>query len=72
MKFKTEMILLFTAIIMFAVSVYFYSYQNEYLVVSNGLGNIPCRFCAFSLVGVGSIFTVAASVSFNRKSKEQI
>lgn len=70
MKFKTEISLLLMAIIMFLVSAYFYLYQTGPLALSESLGIIPSRFYAFSLVGIGSVLTVVASVSFTRRSKE--
>jgi hypothetical protein len=58
------------AIVFFAVSVFFYSWQvsNESVSFSLGL-NYPYRGYAFTFVGFGSVLMVAASISYSKRSK---
>ncbi len=73
MKFKTEIFLLLTAIILFAVSAFLYSYTLQPEV--GGLSNVsmsveyPYQIYAFSLVGFGSLLMMTASFSFLKRSK---
>jgi hypothetical protein len=71
MKFKTEMCLLVLALVLFAVSSFLYSYQvsSEELTASAALGNCTYRPYALSLVGFGSLLTLAASISFSKRSR---
>jgi len=70
LKFKAEMCLLVMAIVLFAVSAFFYSYQpaSEELSFSAGF-SYPYRLYAITFVGFGSILTLAASVSYSKRSK---
>lgn len=70
MKFKAEMCLLVMAIIFFAASAFFYSYHpaNAELFSSAGLSH-PYRIYAITFVGFGSVLTLAASVSYSKRSK---
>lgn len=66
-----EICLLLIAITLFGFSAFFYSYN---LVESNvslgvGLNSYPYRVYALTLVGLGSILMVTASVSFSRHIK---
>jgi hypothetical protein len=61
MKFKAEVSLLVFAIALFAVSMFFYTYQTSF--------DYPYRTLALAFVGVGSISTAWASISYQRKSK---
>jgi hypothetical protein len=65
------MCLLLAAITLFAVSAFFYSYQQ----VSDGatlnavLGSSPYRAYGIMFVGFGSVLTLAASISYSKRSK---
>jgi hypothetical protein len=65
------MCLLLAAIVLFALSAFFYSYQQ----VSNGatlnavLGSYPYRAYGVIFVGFGSVLTFAASISYSKRSK---
>jgi hypothetical protein len=70
-KFKTEMCLLSMAILLFAISAFFYSYQaaSEGVALSASLGYYPYRAIALTFVGFGSALTLIASVSYSKRSK---
>jgi hypothetical protein len=59
------------AIALFAVSAFFYSYQqvSEGLSLSAALGNYPYRAYGIMFVGFGSVLTLAASISYSKRSK---
>jgi hypothetical protein len=65
------MCLLLMAIVLFAVSAFFYSYQaaSEGLTFSASLGNYPYRGIALTFVGFGSALTLIASISYSKRSK---
>ncbi len=74
MKFKTEVSLLVASITLFAVAMFFYSYQT-------GIGDstalnlslaYPYRGIALAFVGVGSLSMVTASISYQKRSKNLI
>ena len=71
MKFKGEIGLLLMAIVLFVVSVFFYSYHatGEGLSFSASLGGYPYRGYAITFVGFGSILTLVASISYSSRSK---
>lgn len=75
MKFKIEILLLLTAIILFAASAFLYSYtlQPEVKGLSNSSMSLgteyPYQVYAFSLVGFGSLLMTTASFSFLKRSK---
>jgi hypothetical protein len=70
MKFKTEVCLLMFAITLFAVSMLFYSYQNAISdQAALNLAAYPYRGIALGFVGMGSVLTVTASVSYSKRSK---
>ena len=71
MKFKAEMCLLLMAIVLFAVSAFFYSYQaaSEGVTFSASLGSYPYRGIALTFVGFGSALTLVASISYSKRSK---
>jgi hypothetical protein len=71
MKYKLEMSLLLIAITLFSLSAIFYSYSFGDSTVSfdSGLNSYPYSRYAIALVGFGSIFMLAASLSFSRRSK---
>ena len=71
MKFKAEMFLLLMAIVLFAVSAFFYSYQSvsEGLSVSVSLSSSPYRVYAVTFVGFGSVLMLVASISYSKRSK---
>ena len=59
------------AIVLFAVSAFFYSYQaaSKGVTVSASLGSYPYRGVALTFVGFGSALTVIASISYSKRSK---
>jgi len=71
LKFKAEIGLLLMAIVLFAVSVFFYSYHviGEGLSFAASLGGYPYRGYAITFVGFGSVLTLAASISYSKRSK---
>ena len=71
MKFKVEMGLLSLAIALFVLGAFFYSYHttNEGLAFNADLSTYPFRAYAIAFVGFGSLLTLAASVSYSRRSK---
>lgn len=75
MRFKLEVGLLSIAIALFAVSSFFYSYQTETTTVSllseaAAMAAFPLRMYAVSFVGFGSVLMVAASISYQKRSKQ--
>lgn len=70
-KFKVEMCLLLVAIALFAVSAFFYSYQqvSEGVSLSTALINYPYRAYGIMFVSFGSVLTVVASISYSKRSK---
>jgi hypothetical protein len=63
MKFKTEVSLLLVAITLFAVAMFFYSYQGLSFAY-------PYRGIALAFVGFGSVSMVTASISYSKRSKD--
>jgi hypothetical protein len=65
------MCLLLMAIVLFAVSAFFYSYQaaSEGVTFSASLGSYPYRGVALTFVGFGSALTLIASISYSKRSK---
>jgi hypothetical protein len=65
------MCLLLMAIVLFAVSAFFYSYQaaSEGVTFSASLGSYPYRAIALTFVGFGSALTLVASISYSKRSK---
>jgi hypothetical protein len=74
LKFKAEICLLLMALVLFAMSAFFYSYQavSGELTFSAGLGIYPYRGCALTFVGFGSALTLVASISYSRRSKNYV
>jgi hypothetical protein len=72
MKFKTEICLLLFAITLFAVSMIFYSYQNainDQTALDLTAASYPYRGYALSFVGMASVLTATASISYSKRSK---
>jgi hypothetical protein len=71
LKFKAEMCLLLMAIVLFAVSAFFYSHQSvsEGLSFSASLSSYPYRGYAVTFVGFGSALMLVASISYSKRSK---
>ena len=72
LKFKTEVSLLLAAITLFAVAMFFYSYQgvvSENTALSVSLA-YPYRSIALAFVGFGSVSMVTASISYSKRSKD--
>ena len=72
LKFKAEMFLLVMAIVLFAVSAFFYSHQSvsEKLSFSASLSSYPYRGYAVTFVGFGSALMLVASISYSKRSKD--
>jgi hypothetical protein len=71
MRFKTEVSLLLIAISLFAVAMFFFSYQNGAggsATLSYDLA-FPYRGVALAFVGFGSVSMVTASISYSKRSK---
>ena len=70
LKFKTEVSLLVIAITLFAVAMFFYSYQSGVgdITLSQSLA-YPYRGIALAFVGFGSVSMVTASISYSKRSK---
>jgi len=64
LKFKAEVCLLLMAIVLFVLSAFFYSYH----AASLGF-DYPYRVIALTFVGFGSALTLAASISYSKRSK---
>ena len=72
MKFKAEVCILLLAITLFAVSMFFYSYQSSAdngVALSLSLASYPYRGYALTFVGTGSVLMVTASISYSKRSK---
>jgi hypothetical protein len=65
-KFKAEIFLLLIAIVLFALSAFFYSYEGI------ALFDYPYRPYAISFVGFGSVLMVTASISYSKRSKTAV
>ncbi|MDR0492585.1 MAG: hypothetical protein LBH74_02960 [Nitrososphaerota archaeon] len=74
MKFKAEVILLVIAIVLFAVSMFCYSYPNTTPGTKTlSLSSVyPYRSIAVVFVGIASISMVTASLSYSKKTKTTI
>jgi hypothetical protein len=66
-KFKAEIFLLLVAIVLFAVSAFFYSYEG----LTSGF-DYPYRGYAISFVGFGSVLMVTATISYSKRSKNSV
>jgi len=73
MKFKSEIFMLFAAIVLFAASAIFYSTTTsaQGLTVSS-TPEFPYQGYAFSLVGLGTLLMVTASLSFLKRSRPTV
>ena len=67
MKFKTEVCLLSLALILFAVSAFFYSYQTGGKLAN--WASYPYQGYALAFVSFGSVLMVTASVSYSKRGK---
>jgi hypothetical protein len=75
LKFKAEVCLLLLAITLFAVSMFFYSYQGsvgDAASLTLSLASYPYRGYALTFVGTGSFLMVTASISYSKRSKNII
>jgi len=63
--------LLLVAIALFVLSAFFYSYQatSEGLTFTVASSSYPYRVLALTFVGFGSALTLAASISYSKRSK---
>ncbi len=74
MKFKGEIFMLLAAIILFAASAIFYSAtaaSSQGLTVAS-TPEFPYQGYAFSLVGLGTLLMVTASLSFLKRSRPTV
>jgi uncharacterized RDD family membrane protein YckC len=72
-KFKAEICVLLAAIVLFAVSAFFYSYQPASQAASFSLSlSYPYRGYAFAALGFGSAMMAAASISYSKRSKDYV
>ena len=73
MKYKIEVGLLSLALMLFAVSAFFYSYQTgaSNLAAVNWV-SYPYQGVSIALVAFGSVLTAAAFVSYSKKGKNKI
>ena len=69
MKFKTEVCLLSLAIVLFAISAFFYSYQTNGGNFNLSWASYPYQGYALAFVGFGSLLMVTASVSYSKRGK---
>jgi hypothetical protein len=70
MKFKGEIFMLLTAIALFAASAFLYSMATTAQgLTASSAPEFPYQGYAFSLVGLGSLLMVTASLSFLKRSK---
>jgi len=71
MKFKAEVSLLILAISLFVISMFFYSYPVAIIETASLSSNLvfPYQGVALAFVGIGSISMVAASISYQKKTK---
>jgi len=63
--------LLVMAIVLFAVSAFFYSYPvgSEGLTLASSTSSYPYRMYAITFVGFGSVLMLTASISYSKRSK---
>jgi len=74
-KFKAEIFLLLVAMVLFAVSAFFYSYEGQasgFYSYGGQASGFDYRGCAISFVGFGSVLMVAASISYLKRSKNYV
>jgi hypothetical protein len=73
-KFKAEILVLLTAIALFAVSAFFYSYQPASQAAASFTLSLsyPYRGYAFTALGFGSVLMAAASISYSKRSKDYV
>jgi hypothetical protein len=69
MKFKAEVCLLSLALLLFAASAFFYSYQTVGSNLTLNLASYPYQGYSIMMVAFGSVLTVAAFVSYSRRGK---
>jgi hypothetical protein len=67
-KFKTELVLLLTSIVLFAISAFCFSYGAGGASYALSL-SYPLRAYALLIVGFGGAFMTVASISFSKRSK---
>ncbi len=67
-KFKTELVLLLTSIVLFAISAFCFSYAVGGVSYALSL-TYPLRAYALLIVGFGGVLMTAASISFSKRSK---
>lgn len=69
MKFKTEVCLLSLALLLFAGSVFFYSYQTTSSNLTLDLASYPFQGYSIMMLAFGSALTLVAFVSYSRRGK---
>jgi hypothetical protein len=72
LKFKAEILLLFTSMVLFTISAFCFSYAtgSEGLVLA--LKANPYRVLAIPFVGFGGALMTVASVSYSKRSKSRL
>jgi hypothetical protein len=70
-KFKTELILLLTSIILFSISAFCFSYATGAAAYALSF-TYPLRDLAIPFVGFGSALMAVASISFSKRSKTSL
>jgi len=69
MKFKTEVCLLSLALLLFAISAFFYSYQTGNSNFSLNWASYPYQGYALAFVSFGFVLMVTASFSYSKRGK---
>lgn len=71
LQFKKEVALLLLSIALFTVATFFYTYQTSSAQASSLAASIiyPYRSLGLAFVGIGFASMVAASISYQRKTK---
>jgi uncharacterized RDD family membrane protein YckC len=64
-----EVCLLSLALVLFAVSAFFYSYQSASVNLSAGFASYPYQGFSIALVAFGSVLTGVAFVSYSKRGK---
>ena len=69
-KYKTEIFLLLTSIVLFTISAFCFSYATDSAGLTYALTlTYPLRNFAFPFVGFGGALMTVASVSYSKRSK---
>ena len=69
MKFKTEVCLLSLALVLFVISVFFYTYQTGGSYFGLNWASYPYQGYGLATVSFGLVLTVTASISYSKRGK---